>query len=56
MRIMRARSYVPFYYLLGPKGEVVRRRSFTAGAATGSVAALLGTGSETFRFEPAAAG
>jgi peroxiredoxin Q/BCP len=47
---------VPFFFLLDGDGKITQRRSFTAGAATGAVNALLGLGTETPRYKPAAAG
>lgn len=46
----------PFYFLLDGDGRIARRRSFTAGAATGSVNALLGVSKERPRYKPTEAG
>ena len=47
---------VPFFFLLDGDGKIAQRRSFTAGAATGALNALLGLGTETPRYKPAEAG
>ncbi|HOX05518.1 MAG TPA: TlpA disulfide reductase family protein [Planctomycetota bacterium] len=47
---------VPFYYLLDGQLKVVKRRSFTAAAASGAISAFLGLADEKLRFKPTEAG
>lgn len=46
----------PFFFLLDAGGQIVKRRSFTAGAAAGALNAHLGLAAETSRYKSSEAG
>jgi peroxiredoxin len=47
---------VPFFFLLDKDGKIVKRRSFTAAAASGALGELLGLAADQSRFKPIEAG